>query len=76
MPEDVDDPGGPVSLSKTAEQIDVLFGAETLGSEDPRNIVLDGVPILHGKGKGVRCGLCQIISASCLSALPVITSYR
>jgi len=58
----IDDPGSlSVSLfatrAKTAERIDVLFGMETPG--DPRNIVLDGVPLAR-RAKGVRWGFYQI----------------
>jgi len=50
--------------AKSAERIDVLFWMETPGN--PRNIVYMGVPdsITHGKGKGVRCGLCEITFAT------------
>jgi len=37
-------------LAKRAEWIKVLLGMETL--ENPRNIVLNGVPILHSEGEG------------------------
>jgi len=50
--------------AKTAERIDVLFGAETTG--DPRNIVLDGGSHPPRRWEGVRCGLCQITLATCL----------
>jgi len=47
----IDDPGvclsdTRASCAKTAERINVLFGVE--------------VPIPHGEGEGIRCGLCQI----------------
>jgi len=41
--------------AKTAEQINVLFGVEALG--DQRNIVLCGVPIPHGEGRGLDAAL-------------------
>jgi len=67
----IDDPDfcQSVSLSVKSEKvwIDVLFGVETPG--DPRNIVLDVDPHLHGKVEGVWCGLCQITLATCACIL-------
>jgi len=47
-----------------AEGINILFGVETPG--DPRNIVLDGVPIPLFRRGVVGCDLCQITLTTCL----------
>jgi len=49
--------------AKTAEQIKILFGINTLGG--PRNIVLDGRPKPQNDGRGIRCSFRQITLVSC-----------
>jgi len=48
-----------VGCVKTAMDIHPLWGGDF---RDPRNIVLDGVPIPHSEGEGVRWCFCQITS--------------